>query len=216
MPFYVVMLGPPGAGKGTQAKKLGASLEILHVSSGDIFRENFKNKTELGKLADRYISRGELVPDNVTIAMVRERLSQPDCAAGAILDGFPRTVQQADALDEMLVEFGGIVNVAVCLDVSREVIVDRLSRRLTCKAHGHIYHPDFKPPKTPGICDIDGSELYQRDDDRPETIRNRYKVYLENTLPLIDYYREKGVFKEVDGNKSMDEVTVCLLKVFER
>jgi adenylate kinase len=216
MPFYVVMLGPPGAGKGTQAKKLGVRLEISHVSSGDIFRENFKNETELGKLADRYISRGELVPDDVTIAMVRERLSQPDCASGAILDGFPRTVQQAEVLDEMLAEFDGIVNVAVCVNVPREVIVNRLSRRLTCKAQGHIYHPDFKPPKTPGICDIDGSELYQRDDDKPETIRNRYRVYLENTLPLIDYYQQKGVFKEVDGDQSMDEVTACLLKLFER
>jgi adenylate kinase len=216
MRFYMVLLGPPGAGKGTQAEKISEKLQLPHISSGDIFRENLKKQTELGKLADRYISRGELVPDNVTTAMVRERLSQPDCSAGAVLDGFPRTVPQAEALADMLLEFNGKVNVVPYINVSEEVLIERLSQRLTCKAQGHIFHPIYNPPKKPGICDIDGSELYQRDDDKIETVKNRLKVYQGTTLKLINYYRKEGVLKEVDGMQSMDQVTESLMKVIKR
>jgi adenylate kinase len=182
-------------------------LHLPHVSSGDIFRENFKNKTELGKLADRYISRGELVPDDVTIAMVRERLSRPDCDNGAILDGFPRTPAQAEALSEMLIEFGGKVDIVPYLNVPEQVLIDRLSKRWTCQAEGHVFHEIYNPPIKAGICDLDGSELYQRDDDKPETVLNRIRVYMENTRPLIEYYRKQGTLVEVDGTLAIDQVT---------
>jgi len=207
MPKYIVLLGPPGAGKGTQAQNISRVLHLPHVSSGDIFRENFKNKTELGKLADRYISRGELVPDDVTIAMVRERLSRPDCDNGAILDGFPRTPAQAEALSEMLIEFGGKVDIVPYLNVPEQVLIDRLSKRWTCQAEGHVFHEIYNPPIKAGICDLDGSELYQRDDDKPETVLNRIRVYMENTRPLIEYYRKQGTLVEVDGTLAIDQVT---------
>lgn len=213
MPFYIVLLGPPGAGKGTQAVKISERLKLPHVSSGDIFRENFNKQTELGKLADRYISRGELVPDDVTIAMIRERLSQPDCVTGAVLDGFPRTVPQAEALNEMLIEFSGKVNVAPYINLPEEILIERLSQRLTCRAMGHVFHLKYNPPKKAGICDFDGSELFQRDDDRPETVKKRIGVYLQNTTPLIKYYQEKGLLKEIDGNQHIDRVTEDLLAV---
>src|SRR5215207_5651248 len=163
MATFIVLLGPPGVGKGTQAKILSKQTGLAHISSGDLFRENLKNQTELGKLAQTYMTRGELVPDDVTIAMIRERLSRPDCEAGAILDGFPRTPAQADALETMLTEFHGQVDLVPYITGSEEVLVERTSGRWTCRAQGHIYHQKFNPPKQKGICDIDGSELYQRD-----------------------------------------------------
>jgi adenylate kinase len=216
MTFYIVLLGPPGAGKGTQAEKISARLKLPHISSGDIFRENFKKQTELGKLADRYISRGELVPDEVTIAMIRERLRQPDCVPGAVLDGFPRTIPQAEALDEMLVEFSGKVNLVPFINLPEEVLVERLSLRLTCRAMGHVFHLKYNPPRMAGICDFDGSELFQREDDKEETVKNRYAVFIANTLPLIEYYRAKGILKEIDGNQSIDQVTEDILAVVEK
>lgn len=207
MAVYVVLLGPPGAGKGTQAEILSERLGLAHISSGDLFRENIKNQTELGKLAQTYMDRGDLVPDDVTIAMVRDRLARPDCAKGALLDGYPRTPAQAEALDKILNELGGRVDVVPYIRVDEEELVRRLSGRWTCRAEGHIYHEVFNPPKKPGVCDVDGSELYQREDDKRETVQRRIRVYFEQTAPLIDHYRKKGSLVEVDGAQSIEAVT---------
>jgi adenylate kinase len=211
MPTYIVLLGPPGAGKGTQAEAITAKLSLPHISSGDIFRENLKKQTELGKLASTYMNRGELVPDDVTIKMIQERLSRPDCKGGALLDGFPRTPAQADALAAMLAEFKGQVNAVPYINVPEEVLIERLTGRWTCRAEGHIFHVKYNPPKVPGRCDHDGSELYQREDDKVETVTRRIRVYLEQTQPLIDYYRQRNLLLEVDGKQSIDKVTVDLL-----
>jgi adenylate kinase len=211
MPTYIVLLGPPGAGKGTQAQIIVEQLGLVHISSGDIFRENLKSQTELGKLAKGFMDRGELVPDDVTIAMIRERLSRPDCQSGALLDGFPRTVAQAEALEAMLGEFGGRVDAVPYISVPEEVLIERLSGRWTCRAQGHVYHEKYNPPKTPGRCDSDGSELYQRDDDKAETVARRIRVYLEQTQPLIEFYRQRGVLIEVDGTQSIEKVSAALL-----
>jgi adenylate kinase len=213
MPTYFVMLGPPGAGKGTQAQLVAEKLGLSHISSGDIFRENMKNATELGKLAKSYIERGELVPDDVTISMIGERLSRPDCAPGALLDGFPRTPTQADALAELLVGFHGQVNAVPYIKVPDEVLIERLAGRWTCRSCGTVYHEKFNPPTQAGICDVCGShDLYQRDDDRVETVKNRIKVYYEQTMPLIEYYREAGALVEIDGTQPIEKVTVDLLE----
>jgi adenylate kinase len=211
MSDYILLIGPPGAGKGTQAKRLSNQLGLPHISSGDIFRENLHNETELGKLAQQYMTRGELVPDDVTIRMIAERLSRPDCARGALLDGFPRTLAQAEGLDEMLGEQGGRVNAVLYLKLSEPVLVRRLTGRWMCKAQGHIYHKEFKPPKEEGICDIDGSELYQRDDDRADTVRNRIRIYFEQTSPLSQHYRDHGLLVEIDGEQSIEGVTEAML-----
>jgi adenylate kinase len=213
MPVFMVMLGAPGAGKGTQAKRLSKQLDLPHISSGDLFRENIKNETELGKLASSYMEKGELVPDNVTISMVKDRLSRPDCARGAILDGFPRTAAQAKALDEMLAELGYQLDLVPLIEVPESVLMERLTGRWTCRENGHIFHTLFNPPQQPGVCDIDGSELYQRPDDTPETVKNRIQVYFEQTAPLIDYYKSTGVLKEMDGNQPIEQVTEELLDV---
>lgn len=212
MPTYIVLLGPPGAGKGTQAQIVSEKLGLPHISSGDIFRENLKNQTELGQLARGYMDRGELVPDDVTIAMIRERLSRPDCAPGALLDGFPRTPPQAEALSAMLAEFQGRVNAVPYIKVPEEVLVERLTGRWTCRAEGHVFHEKFNPPKEPGVCDFDGSELYQREDDKAETVIRRIRVYLEQTMPLIEYYRQRGILLEVDGRQSIEQVSADLLE----
>jgi adenylate kinase len=215
MTTYIVLLGPPGVGKGTQAKILSERSGLAHISSGDLFRENLKNQTELGQLAQTYMTRGELVPDDVTIAMIRERLSRPDCGIGAILDGFPRTPAQADALENMLHEFGGHVNCVPFIAADEDVLVERLSSRWTCRANGHIFNAKFNPPQEDGKCDIDGSELYQRDDDKAETVKRRIDVYLEQTSPLINYYREHGKLVEIDGMQSIERVTKDLLHALE-
>jgi adenylate kinase len=212
MATYIVMLGPPGVGKGTQAKILAEKTGLAHISSGDLFRENIKNQTELGKLAQSIIKKGELVPDDVTIAMIRERLSRPDCTAGAILDGFPRTPPQADALKLMLAEFDGDVDFVPFVNADKEVLVERLSGRRTCRAHGHIFHATFNPPKVDGVCDLDGSELYQRDDDKPETVTRRIQVYMDQTSPLISYYRECCKLVEINGAQPIEDVTAALVQ----
>ncbi len=212
MATFIVLLGPPGVGKGTQAKLLSASMGLAHISSGDLFRENLKNQTELGKLAQTYMSKGELVPDDVTIAMIRDRLHRPDCATGAILDGFPRTPAQAEALGVMLQEFKGQVDAAPFITGSDDVIVERLNGRWTCRANGHVFNEKFNPPKEFGKCDFDGSELYQRDDDKAETVIHRIKVYLDQTFPLITYYRDQGKLIEVDGMRPIDEVNHTLVQ----
>ena len=204
-PMYIVMLGPPGAGKGTQAKRIAQELDLVHVSTGDLFRENLKNETELGKLAQQYMDKGELVPDDVTIRMVEERLSRPDCEKGAVLDGFPRTTDQAEALDDLLKKFGGSVELVPFIKVPDEILVERLSGRWMSPS-GRVYHEKNNPPTVKWIDDIDGSQLYQREDDKPETVRHRIDVYNEQTAPLIAYYREKGILVEIDGTQSIEDV----------
>ena len=216
MAKYFVLLGPPGAGKGTQAKIIADKYQLVHVSSGDLFRDNLKRQTELGQLAQQYMTKGELVPDDVTIAMIRERLSRPDCQNGALLDGFPRTPAQAEALSGMLKEFNGQVNLVPYISVPEELLIERLCGRWTCRANGHVYHEKYNPPKKAGICDLDESELYQRDDDKSETVMNRIKVYSEQTAPLIAYYKEQNLLAEIDGKKSIEDVTVDLLSALER
>jgi len=211
MPIFIILLGPPGAGKGTQAQVISTELGLPHISSGDIFRENLKNQTELGRLAKGYMDRGELVPDDLTISMIRERLSRPDAAPGALLDGFPRTPAQAEALSTMLAGFDGKVNAVPYINVPDAVLIERLTGRWTCRAQGHIFHEKFSPPKQAGICDNDGSELYQRDDDKAETVMHRIRVYLEQTMPLIQYYQQRGVLLEVDGTQSIEKVSADLL-----
>ncbi len=212
---YVVLMGGPGAGKGTQAKQLQKSLGLLQISTGDLFREILRGDTELGKLAKTYIDKGELVPDAVTVSLVKNRLSRSDCADGALLDGFPRTIPQADALEELLIEMGKQVNVVPYIHVSSELLLKRLAGRWTCSSCGHVYHILFNPPQQKGICDLDGSELYQRDDDTEETQKRRIEVYLEQTAPLLDYYRNKGLLVEINGNQTIEQVQKDLVQVIE-
>ncbi len=216
MATYIVLLGPPGVGKGTQAKVLSEKTGLAHISSGDLFRENIKAQTELGQLAQSYMNKGELVPDDVTIAMIRERLSRPDCQKGAILDGFPRTPAQADALKQMLAAFNGDVDAVPYITAEAEVLIARLSGRWTCRANGHVFHAIFNPPQKAGICDLDGSELYQRDDDKIETVTRRIQVYMEQTAPLIAYYRQAGKLIEVNGDQPIEQVTATLLNALEK
>ena len=211
MPKYYVLLGPPGAGKGTQAAILTKEFGLAHISSGDIFRENLKAQTDLGKMAQEYMNRGELVPDDVTIAMIQERLGRADCEKGALLDGFPRTPAQATALAQMLATYNGKVEAVPYINVPAEELIVRLGGRWTCRAQGHVYHEKFNPPKVAGKCDIDGSELYQRDDDKPETVKKRISVYLEQTSPLVEYYQKNGLLLEVDGTQPIEQVTAQLL-----
>ena len=209
-PRFIVLLGPPASGKGTQAARLREALGLPHVASGDLFRENLKNETELGLKAEVYMDRGELVPDDVTIGMVMERLNRPDCAGGALFDGFPRTIAQAEALDRALAERGHRISVVPNIAVPDEVLVERVSGRRLCRVCGEAYHVKFNLPKRPGVCDDDGGELYQRDDDKPETVRKRLQVYWEQTSPLIGYYRDKGILVEVDGDQPIDAVAADL------
>jgi adenylate kinase len=211
-PRFLVLLGPPGAGKGTQARALGQILGLAHISSGDLFREHIRTGTPLGQLARQSMDVGQLVPDAVTIAMIRDRLAKEDCRAGAILDGFPRTPAQAEALDRMLLDqCGCAVERVVYVKIPEATLVERLSGRWTCEAKGHVYHQIFNPPIKADRCDLDGSALYQRDDDREETVRRRIAVYLEQTAPLVDYYRRNGVLMEVDGDAPIPQVTDVLV-----
>lgn len=212
MANFIVLLGPPGAGKGTQAEILSKEMNLVHVSTGDIFRENLKNETELGLLAKGYMSKGELVPDDVTNAMVKDRLSREDCKQnGALLDGYPRTPAQAVALGEMLENIGGKMLCVPYIAVPAEVLIERLSGRWTCPVCSTPYHLVSKPPKVAGKCDHDGGELYQRDDDKPETVKNRIDVYMKNTAPLIEYYRQKNLLAELDGTRDIAEVSKEML-----
>jgi adenylate kinase len=207
MATFIVLLGPPGVGKGTQARILADTKKLPHISSGDLFRENIKNQTELGRHAKEFIDKGELVPDDVTIGMIRERLSRPDCKVGAILDGFPRTPVQAEAFEKMLVDFNGQVNTVPYITAPEDVLVRRISGRWTCRLNGHVYHQMFNPPAKDGVCDIDGSDLYQREDDKVETVTMRIRVYLEQTIPLVEYYRSRGKLIEIDGTQPVEQVS---------
>jgi len=205
-------MGGPGSGKGTQARLLEEELGFVQIASGDLFREHMKNQTELGKLAMTFIDVGDLVPDDVTILMVAERLSRPDCAGGAVLDGFPRTIAQAEALEEIAADLNTQISIVPCIDVSADILLRRLSGRRTCRKHGHVFHELFKPPKVSGICDIDGSELYQREDDSVETQKHRIRIYAERTAPLTEYYDEKGMLVRIEGDQSIEEVHRDLVK----
>ena len=216
MAKFIVLLGPPGAGKGTQAQVISQEEHLAHISSGDLFRENLKNQTELGKLAQGYMNRGELVPDDVTIAMVKDRFSRSDAQAGALLDGFPRTPAQAEALSEMLKSMGQEVHSVPYISVPAEVLIERLGGRWTCPACGRVYHEKHNPPKTAGVCDVDGTALIQRDDDKAETVERRIRVYMDQTSPLIEYYRQKGLLVEVDGTRSIDDVSKDVLAAVKK
>ncbi len=211
-PLYLVMLGVPGAGKGTQAVSLAEWLGVPHVSTGDLFRDHLSRGTELGQLARQYMDRGELVPDQVTVQMVMERLSQADAAAGALLDGFPRTVAQAQALEEALASQGHRIGQVPFIKVREEVALARLGGRWTCRACGAIYHAVFSPSKESGKCDACGGELYQRSDDTPEVHQRRIQVYLDQTAPLIAFYQERGLLVEIDGEQSVEDVQADLRK----
>ncbi len=200
------MLGAPGAGKGTQAKMIADRYGIPHVSTGDIFRANIKNGTELGKQAKAYMDKGELVPDELTVKILLDRVAQADCKNGYVLDGFPRTIPQAEVLDKELSRLGESIDYAIDVDVPDENIVKRMGGRRACVTCGATYHIEHVPPKKEGICDNCGGELILRDDDKPETVQNRLNVYHTQTQPLIDFYNAKGVLREVDGTKDMMEV----------
>ncbi len=203
----LVLVGPPGAGKGTQAQFIAAHLAVPKISTGDIFRANVSQGTPLGQQAKKYMDAGDLVPDEVTIEMVRDRLSEDDAAKGFLLDGFPRNVPQAQVLDEMLLEMGTALDVVLELVVDDEEVIRRLSGRRTCRRCGHIWHVDFDPPSVEGTCDHCGGELFQRDDDKPETIRHRLEVYYEQTAPLVNYYAERGRLVGIDAMGPVDDVT---------
>jgi adenylate kinase len=215
MSVFVVMLGPPGAGKGTQAKLLAKELGVPHVSSGDLFRDHLGRKTDLGLLAKEYMDRGDLVPDDVTVGMVVERIGRSDCQNGAILDGFPRTLSQAAALDDALAERGQGVTVVPLIQAADEEIVKRLTARRVCRNCGAVYNLVFNPPSVEGVCDACGGELYQRDDDNPETVRNRLFTYYKETSPLIGYYFAKALLAEVDGEQVIETVQADLRAVVE-
>lgn len=209
----IIMLGAPGAGKGTQAKKIAEKYRIPHISTGDIFRANIKNGTELGKKAKTYMDQGLLVPDELVCDLVVDRVQQEDCKNGYILDGFPRTIPQAESLDAALLALGESVDFAINVEVPDENIVNRMGGRRACVGCGATYHLVFAPTKVEGICDACGEKLILRDDDKPETVQKRLGVYHEQTQPLIDYYNEKGILREVDGTKSMEDVFRAITEI---
>ena len=209
----IIMLGAPGAGKGTQAKMIAEKYGLPHISTGDIFRANIKNGTELGKEAKEYMDKGLLVPDELTVRLLLDRVAQDDCKNGYVLDGFPRTIPQAEVLDEKLSELGEKVDYAINVDVPDENIVNRMSGRRACLNCGATYHIVSIPPKKEGICDVCASALVLRDDDKPETVQNRLKVYHDQTQPLINFYEKKGVLRSVDGTLPMEEVFTAITKI---
>ena len=209
----IIMLGAPGAGKGTQAKKIAAKYGIPHISTGDIFRANIKNGTELGKKAKTYMDQGLLVPDELTVDLVIDRVGQDDCKDGYILDGFPRTIPQAECLDAALEKRGEKVDFAINVEVPDENIVNRMSGRRACVGCGATYHIKYNPTKVDGVCDACGEKLVLRDDDKPETVQKRLGVYHDQTQPLIDYYTKSGVLKEVDGTVDMEDVFQAIVEI---
>ena len=209
----IIMLGAPGAGKGTQAKMIAEKYSIPHVSTGDIFRANIKDQTELGMEAKKYMDQGLLVPDELTVKILLDRVAKDDCKNGYVLDGFPRTIPQAEVLDEAVSELNESIDFAINVDVKDENIVKRMSGRRACLKCGATYHIEHIPPKKEGICDKCGSELVLRDDDKPETVQKRLNVYHEQTQPLIDYYNKKGILKEVDGSQDMKDVFSAIVAI---
>lgn len=211
----IIMLGAPGAGKGTQAKRIAAKYGIPHISTGDIFRANIKNGTELGQKAKVYMDQGLLVPDELVVDLIMDRFQEPDCVKGYVLDGFPRTIPQAKALDDALAKNNDAIESAIDVDVPDENIVKRMSGRRACVGCGATYHLVTIPPKKEGICDTCGGELILRDDDKPETVQKRLTVYHEQTQPLIDYYKAKGILKSVDGTKTPEEAFDEIVAIIE-
>ena len=209
----IIMLGAPGAGKGTQAKQMAVKYSIPHISTGDIFRANIKNGTELGKKAKEYMDQGLLVPDELTCDLVMDRIQQDDCKNGFVLDGFPRTIPQAEALDAALTKIGEKIDYAIDVDVPDENIVNRMSGRRACLDCGATYHIVSLPPKTEGKCDHCGSDLVLREDDKPETVQKRLTVYHDQTQPLIDYYKNQGILKSVDGTQPMEAVFTAITDI---
>ena len=209
----IIMLGAPGAGKGTQAKMIAKEYNIPHISTGDIFRANIKNNTELGQEAKKYMDAGQLVPDELTVKILLDRVAQDDCQNGYVLDGFPRTIPQAEVLDEALTKLGDKIDFAIDVDVPDENIVRRMGGRRACVTCGATYHIEHVPPKAEGVCDTCGSELILRDDDKPETVLNRLKVYHDQTQPLIDFYSAKGVMNSVDGTVDMMDVFAAIKNI---
>ncbi|MGB9779952.1 adenylate kinase [Caldanaerobacter sp.] len=202
----IVLLGPPGAGKGTQALKIAKEFDIPHISTGDIFRQNLKDNTELGRLAKEYMDKGILVPDEVTNRIVEDRLKREDCRKGFLLDGYPRNIPQAEELDKFLEEIGEPLTAVLNIQVNREELIERITGRRVCPVCGATYHVKTSPPKVDNICDRCGSELIQRSDDKLESVVKRLEVYEKETKPLIDYYTKKGILLNIDGNRSIDEV----------
>lgn len=206
-----ILIGAQGSGKGTQAVRLCEILHIPHVASGDLFRKAIAEHTELGMKAKVYTDRGELVPDDLTVAMILDRLAQPDCANGVLLDGFPRTIPQAEALDEGMARIGHQIDTVVYLEVPRAELLKRLSGRFICRANQHVYNINSNPPRTPGICDIDGSELYQRSDDTGEAVERRLDIFFSETIHLLDYYQRQGKLRTVNGDQSIKQVEADIL-----
>ncbi|HZS76768.1 MAG TPA: adenylate kinase [Ktedonobacteraceae bacterium] len=211
----IILIGAQGSGKGTQADLLSEKLGFPHVASGDLFRKAIDEQTDLGMQAKAYLDRGELVPDDITVAMVLGRLNEPDCVTGVILDGFPRTIAQAQALDNGLRKVDKQIDLALYLQVPREELLKRLSGRYICKANQHVYNVNTRPPKVPGVCDIDGSPLYQRSDDTGEAVQRRLDIFFNETIQLLDYYGRQGKLKEINGNQSIDQVQAALLKAIQ-
>lgn len=211
----LILLGPPGVGKGTQASAIVKRYNIPHISTGDIFRANIKEGTELGKKAKEYMDKGLLVPDELVVSIVKDRLTKDDCKGGFLLDGFPRTIEQAEALDEELKKMGIKLDKVVNIYADKEILIERAIGRRICKTCGAAYHVKFNPPKVDNICDVDGGELFQRDDDNRETVATRIEVYQKQTEPLIDYYKERGIILNVDGTKPIEEVFETIVKGLE-
>lgn len=211
----IIMLGAPGAGKGTQAKQIAKKFSVPHISTGDIFRANIKENTELGRRAKEYMDQGMLVPDSLTLELIMDRFQNPDCAGGYVLDGFPRTIPQAEALTEALAKNGEHIDFAINVEVPDEAIVNRMSGRRACLGCGATYHIKYNAPAKENICDTCGAELVLRDDDKPETVQKRLAVYHDQTQPLIDYYKKEGVLREVDGTKDMKEVFEDILAILQ-
>ncbi|WMZ71837.1 adenylate kinase [Staphylococcus pseudintermedius] len=211
----IILMGLPGAGKGTQASEIIKKYPIPHISTGDMFRKAIKDETELGKEAKSYMDRGELVPDEVTVGIVKERISEDDAKKGFLLDGFPRTIEQAEALNSILEELGRTIDADVNIEVPEEELMNRLTGRRICETCGTTYHLVFNPPKVEGICDIDGGKLYQREDDNPETVANRLEVNVKQSKPILEFYNQKGLLKNIDGSKHIDEVTSDVIEILE-
>ena len=211
----IILMGLPGAGKGTQASEIVKKFPIPHISTGDMFRKAIKDETDLGKEAKSYMDRGELVPDEVTVGIVKERISEDDAKKGFLLDGFPRTIDQAESLNQIMSELDREIDAVINIEVPEEELMNRLTGRRICEKCGTTYHLVFNPPKVDGICDIDGGKLYQREDDSPETVSNRLSVNVKQSKPILEYYNNKGVLKNIDGSKDIDEVTNDVIDILD-
>ena len=212
----IILMGLPGAGKGTQASEIVKKFPIPHISTGDMFRKAIKDETDLGKEAKSYMDRGELVPDEVTVGIVKERISEDDAKKGFSLDGFPRTIDQAESLSQIMSELDREIDAVINIEVPEEELMNRLTGRRICEKCGTTYHLVFNPPKVEGICDLDGGKLYQREDDNPETVSNRLKVNVKQSKPILEYYDNKGVLKNIDGSKDIEEVTTDVIDILDQ